>query len=109
MVVGLDDAVGGAALAGHVAVEREIMLVGYVLFWSFASECVPLQYPVCPGFFLVARQRSQSSGAVDFFSILALSDYIGSISLAWDRGGIADCMRPRRHRAQGILGLGERV
>ena len=32
MVVGLDDAVGGAALAGHVAVEREIMLVVWVLF-----------------------------------------------------------------------------
>lgn len=43
VVVGLNDAVGGAALAGHVAVEREIMLVVCVLLWVFANEHVPLQ------------------------------------------------------------------
>lgn len=46
VVVGLDDAVGGAALAGHVAVEKEVKLVVWVLLWGFASEYVPLQYPV---------------------------------------------------------------
>lgn len=61
VVVGLDDAVGGAALAGHVAVEREIMLVDWVLFWRFASECVPLQYPVPWFFWWLANNRNQAA------------------------------------------------
>jgi hypothetical protein len=36
-VVGLDDAVGGAALAGHVA-EREVMLVVLVLLEGLRDE-----------------------------------------------------------------------
>lgn len=86
------------------------MLVDWVLFiWSFASECVPLRYPVCPGNFSGGSPTIAIKRRCRFFSILALSDRTGSNSLAWDRDGIADCMRPRRHRAQGILGLGERV
>lgn len=42
VVVGLDDAVGGAALAGHVAVERKVMSVVLSIVWL--AEC-----PSSPG------------------------------------------------------------
>jgi hypothetical protein len=107
VVVGLDDAVGGAALAGHVA-GREVMLVAWVLFESLRANIFPSNTLLCPGvsggsLTIAITQRPR------IFSILAISDCTGSISLAWDQGGIADCMRPHRHWAQGILGLEERV
>jgi hypothetical protein len=107
VVVGLDDAVGGAALAGHVA-EREVMLVVLVLLEGLRANMFPSNTLLCPGFSggsptIAITQRRR------IFSILAISDHTGFIFLAWDQGGIADCMRPHRHWAQGILGLEERV
>ena len=55
MVVGLDDAVGGAALAGDVAIRDTL---------------VSLSFPfLLLGFFLLARKKSsRGSGILDFLS-----------------------------------------
>jgi hypothetical protein len=66
VVVGLDDAVGGAALAGHVAVESKVMLVVWVLFVKF--EDVPPPALSVPWFVLVTR-NDRNSAALGIFCI----------------------------------------
>lgn len=63
MVVGLDNTVGGAALARHVAVEREVMLVGYVLFFGVLRVNVFPSNTLCVlvFFWWLANNRNQAA------------------------------------------------
>jgi hypothetical protein len=84
VVVGLDDAVGGAALAGHVAVERKVMSVVLSIVWL--AGC-----PSSPGMSCVRWLATISNSAVDDFFLCALifSTHFSTrfaFSLVLDRG-----------------------
>jgi hypothetical protein len=84
VVVGLDDAVGGAALAGHVAVERKVMSVVLSIVWL--AGC-----PSSPGMSCVRWLATISNSAVDdFLSLCAhFSTHFSTrfaFSLVLDRG-----------------------
>ena len=64
MVVGLDDAVGGAALAGDVAIRGTLV--------SLSFPFLLLGFFFLDFFFLLARKKSsRGSGMLDFLSLMA--------------------------------------
>lgn len=60
MVVGLDDAVGGAALAGDVAIRGTLVSLSFpFLLLGFFFSCWP------------GKKSSRGSGMLDFLSLMA--------------------------------------
>jgi hypothetical protein len=45
VVVGLDDAVGGAALAGHIAIEGNTVSILSSFFSRFDSSSIEIRFP----------------------------------------------------------------
>jgi hypothetical protein len=81
VVVGLDDAVGGAALAGHVA-EREVMTPARTRPTLFAASSVPAARAMTPSTAWPSAMATSADGELDGGVVVGLDDAVGGAALA---------------------------
>ena len=95
MVVGLDDAVGGAALAGHVAVGK----VGLVFAIASSGALFASQIHWCPGH---GCPRSSRMTAVNFASCLPLTEFENPVLKGFEDYARLLCALPDAGHRNGI-------